>query len=195
MAAFCGVGDVSAALGRAEAALRDAGLVEGEHAPEAVLGGRGLVLRPGPAAVAATRYGARLTGLLTNGVAFRGPGYFNAYAVGFATSCDCPACEARIDAAHPAYSEQMGALGMAGYAFSQGQRETLAMCQLCGAQSPVQDWRLDDPVFVADMAVEFWNWPYLERPRPDGSGWWFVDAAGMLEEAVGRPATVSGYKI
>ena len=196
MAAFLGVADVPAALGRAEVALRDVGLVDGDHDPEAVLAWRdGVVLRPGQAALGATVYGQQLLDLKTNGVAFRGGPYFNAYAVGFAAYFECPSCGQRVTEDQDAYGDQMSAVGMAAAAWCDGDRGASAACQLCGVASVVTEWGLSDPVFLADMAVEFWNWPYLDPDPAARAQWWRVDVVGLLEQAVGGEARLSGYKV
>jgi len=199
IAAFIGVPDAEAALAAAEDALRKAGLVAGTYDNSAGLSSGTRVLRPGPAAASATRYGERLVNSMTNGVEFSGPGYFNVRAVGFADSFVCPACNAQIRRGDDRFEEQLNNVGMAGgcWAEARAGREpkesTAAVCVVCGAASSAERWILDDPVFLADIAVEFYNWPYLQRPGRDS--WWYIDVIDILERAVGRPAMLSGYKI
>lgn len=194
--AFNGLGDVTPALGAAERALRDAGLVTGQHDPEATLDRGGeLALRPGPKAAEATVYGDRINGLLTNGVRFIGERYFNAYAIGFAEWFGCPACMSRTSYDDDGFGEQIDALGYGAVAWSEGDDGATVRCVRCQTGSSVMRWQMDDPVFLAEMAVEFWNWPFIDPDPTRRAEWWHVDVLAMLEGAVGRPAMVSGHKI
>ncbi|MEL6952467.1 MAG: hypothetical protein AAFN09_10190 [Pseudomonadota bacterium] len=196
MAAFSGVADVEASLSACEAVLVELGLVAEGYDPEAVLSsGHDRVKRPGPAAAKATAYGDELLALRTNGVSFLGPGYFNAMALGFAEWFASPACGGRVDQSHPRFDEQMSNLGFAAGAWVDGDRGATAQCVICGEAALVTDWGLEDPVFLADMAIEFWNWPYLAEDAEARAEWWHVDVVAALEGAVGRPAALSGYRI
>lgn len=194
--AFRGVADAAKALDAAEAALREIGLIGGAYDPEAALASRGgRVVRPGPDAAAATLYGDRLSEMLTNGVEFEGPRYFNAYGLGFSDWIECPACGQRTVSGDDAHVDRMSALGMAAVDWCDGHDAESVACPSCRTASPVTDWRMEDPVFLADMALVFWNWPALpEAGKPDGN-WWKVDVTGEIERAVGAPAVISGYKV
>lgn len=196
LVAFREVDDVSAALDAAEACLRDLGLVAGDYVPEASLTPSDTrVLRPAQGVGAAIGHADRLLSLLTNGVVFTGPGYFNGYGLGFSDWHACPACKARTTHTHEGFRDQISALGMAAMNHMEGVGDTGVICVLCKASSHVTAWRIEDPVFMADMVMEFWNWPALDVDnRVDGT-WWKIDALTPLEQAVGRPATVSGHKI
>jgi hypothetical protein len=196
MAAFSGVGDAPGAALAAERVLREADLVMGDHDPEAVLAWRqGKALRPGPKAVQATVYGDRLNTLSTNGVVFIGERYFDAYAVGFAAWFECPACGQRIEQAADAYGDQMSIVGLAAMQWSEGQDDASARCLLCSEPRNITLWRSDHDFIIADMAVEFWNWPDLAPDPVQRAEWWHVDIVAMLEAAVDRPAMLSGHKI
>ena len=132
----------------------------------------------------------------TNGVAFAGPDYFNAYAIGFAEWFECPACNQHVaDDDYDRFSVQLDALGMGAAHWCEGQRDAKALCVLCIAGSHVLEWRMDAPVFLADAAIEFHGWPNFDPcNRADGT-WWKIDVIAPLEQAVGRPAMISGYKI
>lgn len=196
VAAFSGVEDVAQAVRSAEATLREAGLVGGEHDPESVLAWRqGLALRPGPKAAAATRYGDRINTLVTNGVVFIGERYFDPYAVGFAAWFDCPACGQRIMQDDAIFGDQMGEVGMAAAHWTEGKASAMAQCLTCSEARDITLWRSDHDFVVADMAVEFWNWPHLATDAPARAQWWHVDVVAMLEAAAGRPAMLSGHKI
>ncbi|MEL6532413.1 MAG: hypothetical protein AAFQ06_05165 [Pseudomonadota bacterium] len=196
MAAFSGVADVEGSLSACEAVLLEMGLVAEGYDPSAVLSPRhGRVRRPGHAAAKATAYGDRLLELRTDGVSFEGPGYFNARALGFSDWFDCPSCDGRVDQSHPSFTDQISHLGFAAVDWVEGDRDATALCVMCDAATSVPDWRLEDPVFLADMAVAFWNWPFLARDAGALTEWWHVDVVAALEGAVGRPAALSGYKI
>ena len=196
MAAFSGVADAAAAALAAERAFRDAELVAGEHDPQAVLAWRqGTVLRPGPKAAGATAYGDRISSLLTNGVAIIGERYFDAYAVGFASAFDCPACGERITSDDDRFGDQMSQVGMAAMYWTEGQDAAMAECLICSEASAIALWRSDYDFIVADMAVEFWNWPHLDSDATHRAQWWHIDVVPMLEAAVGRPAMLGGHKI
>lgn len=194
--AYDGLGDVTAALGAAEQALREAGLVAGQHAPEASLERCGsLTLRPGPKAAQATGYGDQINDMRTNGVRFIAERYFNAYAIGFAEWFDCPACQSRITSEDDGFSDQINALGHGAVAWCDGDDAASAQCTRCKTASSVLKWRMDDPVYLAEMAVEFWNWPFIDPNPAHRAKWWHVDVLALLDAAVGRPAMVSGHKI
>lgn len=197
LVAFRDVEDVPAALAAAEAALRDIGLVAGEYDPEAVyVAPHGRVLRPAPGVGALTGYGDMLLSMETNGVAFTGPDYFNAYAIGFAEWFDCPACSQRVtEDDYDRFSTQVDALGMSAAHWCEGQRDAKALCVLCDAASHVLEWGMDDPVFLADVAIEFYGWPAFDPLNRADGAWWKIDVITPLEQAVGRPAMISGYKI
>ncbi len=196
MVAFTGVTDVSGGVAAAEAALREAGLVGGSHDPDAVLAGRGtLILRPGPKAAEATAYGDTLLDMRTNGVAFMAERYFNAYALGFAEGFDCPVCGGTTTDGDDQFGDQMDHIGRAAVEWCDGVNGATAQCVLCDAAPRVTDWTLEDPVFLADIAIEFWNWPHLDPDPVARKQWWHVDVVPMLEDAVGAPARLSGHKI
>jgi len=194
--AFRNVPDIAKGLDAAEAALRDIGLIDGDCAPEAALASRsGRVLRPGPRAVEATGYGAWMLELHVNGVEFNGPGYFNYYGLGFSDWFECPACGQRTVSGDALHGDLMTALGLAATKWMEGEAAEAVACPLCHVATAVTEWRMEDPVFLADMAVVFWNWPAVpEAGKPDGE-WWKVDVTGHLQRAVGVPASVSGYKV
>lgn len=194
--AFCDVADVPKALAAAESALRNIGLVAGGYDPKAAYSpAHGRVLRPAPGAANLTGYGDTLLEMDVNGVAFSGPDYFNAHAIGFAEWFECPVCRDRITDAHSQFGEQVDAIGMAAARWCDGTRDAQAACVMCGVSSEVTLWGMEDPVFLADMAIEFYGWPAFNADaRLDGQ-WWHVDAITPLEQAVGRPARISGYKI
>lgn len=189
--AFVGVDDVPRAIAAAEAALREAGIVGGSHDPEAVLAEHpGLILRPGPNAAAATIHGEHI-----NGVAFIGKRYFNVYALGFAEWFACPSCGETMTQPFDLLHAQVGNLADAAGAWCDGKDGATAQCLLCDATPPVRDWRMEDPVFLADMALEFWHWPYLDPDPVARAKCWHVDVVPILEAAVGAPAMLSGFKI
>ena len=196
MAAFSGVADVPAAVLAAERALREAGLVAGDHDPQAVLvWHQGKVLRPGPKAAEATVYGDHINGLLTNGVALIGERYFDARAVGFAAWFDCPACGQRITEEDDIFRDQMSKVGMAAMHWTKGQDAATAQCLICSEARAIGLWRSDHDFIVADMAVEFWNWPYLDPDATHRAKLWHIDIVPMLEAAAGKPAMFGSHKI
>jgi len=193
--AFQELADPCAALDAAEQVLRQMDLITGEPDSKSVLGAEGArAYRPGPAA--ATGYGDEIPSHSANGVAFIGPRYFNGFGLGLAEWFFCPACGGRIGDDHAAFHDQMNALGMAAVRWAQGSDEPeMVGCPLCEVPSAVTNWTSDDPVFLADMCVEFWNWPMLAKPGyPDGCRW-KIDVTGALERAVGAPVIISGHKI
>lgn len=194
--AFREVDDVPKVLAAAEASLRDLGVVAGAYDPDAMLAPRtSRALRPAPDVAAIVGHPESLLSLRSNGVAFNGPGFFHDYGLGLSTWFECPMCIGRITEDHDRFGDQMNALGMAAMHWATGEGETAVTCGLCHVASNVTQWRIADPVFMADVVVEFCNWPALDPDnRADGT-WWKLDIITPLEWDVGRPALVSGYKI
>jgi hypothetical protein len=192
--------DAVVALKEAEIVLRKYDLVAGEHDPTAILGQAPRVLRPSRGAVRYNAYLEHTLGLRTNGVAFRGPGYFNIWALGSPDWFECPACDGRIGQDDKAFGDLLNDLGTNGVAFANGEPTRPVTCPHCGIGSDVRKWRLDDPVLVADAAIEFWSWPGLERnatpaSKAEGLTLWALDLPAILEDVVGRPATLSWVRI
>jgi hypothetical protein len=126
---------------------------------------------------------------------FIGDRYFNAYALGFADWFTCPDCNRPIGSDDDIFADQMSNLGMAATAWCAGEDDASAQCLSCQATPNVTDWTTSAPVFLADMAVEFWNWPYLDPDAEARRQWWHLDVVAILEQSVGTTAMLSGHKI
>lgn len=191
----------ASALESAETALRGAGLVVGNDDPEAILGtGAALVLRPGRTIERSHEHISQLMTMLTNGVAFRGPNYFNPWALVNSSWYECPACNEKVSQNSSGHSEVLDGLGNAAASLVEGEQDIAVACPNCNDASDVREWHLEDPVFLADIAFEFWNWPPFERgasteSRAQGATLWDVDVLAVLEGAVGRPARQSWVRI
>ncbi|SIO14950.1 hypothetical protein [Vannielia litorea] len=173
--------DAEARIAGLISAMRDAGLIAGEEAPEAILGPpEGPVYWPGPRAEDGLPEGlGRFTDLDCCGVEFIARPIFNWGPLNV-DAFTAPCCSAELAA-----SEVIDRLGTAAGA-NRDFSATAIACPRCGAASGVNDW-VRGGFLLARCGVGLWNWQV---------------ATGVLEPvrrlaraAFGPELVEAGYKI
>ena len=155
-------GDAADRMAALEAAMREAGLIAGETAPEAVLSNpRGPVFRPGPAAEAAVpeRFGT-LAGLLTNGAEFCAGPVLNWSHLAL-EGLRAPCCGAEPD--EDSFDTFMEQIGPAAGEFDFG--KSAVTCPVCHRPSAVNDWVIGPGFLIAGCGLALWNWPPIDPVR------------------------------